>query len=127
MSHEGLVVSLREIGFFDSGSATLQTSSQDSIARLANASFSGSAAKCWPGIEGHTDNVPIHTSQFQSNWELSTARATEMIKVFITRYGFAPDRLAASGYGQYHPVDSNTTAGRARPQSPRGYRGFYGR
>ena len=43
-------------------------------------------------IEGHTDNVPIHNAQFQSNWELSTARATELIKLFITRYDFSPAR-----------------------------------
>jgi len=58
--------------------------------------------------------VPIHTHQFDSNWELSTARATELIKVFILRYKFSPARLAAAGYAQYHPVDSNDTAeGRA--------------
>jgi len=65
-------------------------------------------------IEGHTDNVPIHNSRFASNWELSTSRATEIIKLLITRYGIAPARLSASGYGEYYPVASNATAdGRA--------------
>ena len=65
-------------------------------------------------IEGHTDNVPIHNAQFHSNWELSTARATELIEMFITRYHFSPERLAAAGYAEYHPVDTNDTAeGRA--------------
>ena len=54
--------------------------------------------------------MPIHTAQFHSNWELSTARATELIEMFITRYHFAPARLAAAGYAEYHPVDSNGTA-----------------
>jgi chemotaxis protein MotB len=108
---EGLVISLREIGFFDSGSAALRESSLDAIARLA-AILSERQESL--RIEGHTDNVPIHTSQFRSNWELSTERATELIKVFVTRYHFSPDRLSAAGYAQYHPVDSNSTAeGRA--------------
>jgi len=61
-------------------------------------------------IEGHTDNVPIHNSQFASNWELSTARAVEIVRLFITRYGFSPDRLSAAGYSEYHPIASNSTA-----------------
>jgi len=58
-------------------------------------------------IEGHTDNVPIHTARFASNWELSTTRATEMIKLFITRYSFTPGRLSAAGYAEFHPVTTN--------------------
>ena len=64
-------------------------------------------------IEGHTDNVPIHNAQFASNWELSTARATEMIRLFI-RFNFPATRLSAAGYAEYHPVASNQTA-RAEP------------
>jgi chemotaxis protein MotB len=60
-------------------------------------------------VEGHTDNVPIHTSQFASNWELSTARATEVIRKLILQYGFAPDRLSAAGYAEFHPTASNET------------------
>ncbi|HWF40013.1 MAG TPA: flagellar motor protein MotB [Candidatus Acidoferrales bacterium] len=108
---EGLVISLREIGFFDSGSAALRESSEDAIGRLASILSERSEML---RIEGHTDNVPIHNSQFQSNWELSTERATELIKVFVTRYHFAPDRLAAAGYAEFHPVDTNSTGeGRA--------------
>jgi chemotaxis protein MotB len=111
MRREGLVISLREIGFFESGSATLRSSSRGSIDRLAAILAKRSELL---RIEGHTDNVPIHNAQFQSNWELSTARATELIKMFITQYHFSPSRLAAAGYAQYHPVDSNRTAeGRA--------------
>jgi chemotaxis protein MotB len=104
---EGLVISLREVGFFESGSATLRSSSQDAIDRLATILRDRNELL---RIEGHTDNVPIHNAQFQSNWELSTARATELIEMFIDRYHFAPARLAAAGYAEYHPVDSNSTA-----------------
>jgi chemotaxis protein MotB len=65
-------------------------------------------------IEGHSDNVPIHSEKFDSNWELSTARATEIIKPSITKFALAPNRLSASGYGEYYPAVSNDTAeGRA--------------
>jgi chemotaxis protein MotB len=102
---------LREIGFFESGSATLRSSSLDAIDRLAGILKSRDELL---RIEGHTDNIPIHNAQFQSNWELSTTRATDLIEMFVTRYNFAPARLAAAGYAEYHPVDSNgTLEGRA--------------
>ncbi len=66
-------------------------------------------------IEGHTDNVPIHTEQFDSNWELSTARASHRARIFILGHQFAPARLSASGYAEFHPTTSNATAdGRAQ-------------
>jgi chemotaxis protein MotB len=59
--------------------------------------------------------VPIHTAQFASNWELSTARATELAKIFILDHQFAPARLSAAGYAEYHPVATNDTPeGRAQ-------------
>lgn len=78
---EGLVVSLREIGFFDSGSATLKPGAEETLRSLANVLASVPERI---RIEGHTDDVPIHNRNFPSNWELSTARATEIIKLFIT-------------------------------------------
>jgi chemotaxis protein MotB len=61
-------------------------------------------------IEGHTDNAPIHNAEFPSNWELSTARATEIVRLLIVRDGFNPDRLSAAGFAEYHPVAPNSTA-----------------
>jgi len=101
---EGLVISLREVGFFDSGSAALRSQAQGAFARIADILR---VTRCDLRIEGHTDNVPIHTSQFKSNWELSTARATEMIRQLIESYGFSPDRLSAAGFAEYHPAASN--------------------
>jgi chemotaxis protein MotB len=60
-------------------------------------------------VEGHTDNIPIHTAKFYSNWELSTARATNVLQYFIARGNFAPDRLSAAGYGEYKPAAPNTS------------------
>lgn len=112
MQREGLVVSLKEMGFFDSGSAIIRPGSLDAISRLAG------VLKQRPEslrIEGHTDNIPIHTSRFASNWELSTSRATELIQLLITKYGIPPGHLSAAGYGEFHPVAANDSAeGRAQ-------------
>jgi len=108
---DGLVVSLREAGFFDSGSAGIKVESEPAFSRMATLL---EERQCKLRIEGHTDNVPIHNSQYSSNWELSTARSTEMIRLLITKYRFAPGRLTAAGYAEYHPIASNDTeAGRA--------------
>jgi chemotaxis protein MotB len=108
---DGLVVSLREIGFFDSGSADIRANSLNAFSRLAELL----AQKQYRiRIEGHTDNVPIHNQKFADNWELSTARATEMIRLLITKYNFPAERLSAAGYAEFHPVsDNRTDAGRA--------------
>jgi chemotaxis protein MotB len=105
-TREGIVVSLRELGFFDSGSPALQP---DAISTLGNFVKVAGPLQARIRIEGHTDNIPIHNARFDSNWELSTARATEITKLFITKYSMAPRRLSASGYGEYYPVASNDT------------------
>jgi chemotaxis protein MotB len=110
-SGEGLVVSLREVGFFDTGSDKIKASSVTAFAKLAEIlRQNGSYIR----IEGHTDNVPIHNARFSSNWDLSTARATATIRLFI-QYQLNPERMAAAGYAEYHPVASNSSAeGRAQ-------------
>ena len=60
-------------------------------------------------MEGNTDNVPIASSQFPSNWELSTARATTIVRYLIA-HGVAAQRLGAAGYADLHPVATNKTA-----------------
>ena len=110
-SREGLVVSLREVGFYVSGSSALRPTSKDAIDRLAAVLQTHTESL---RIEGHTDNQPIHNQHFASNWELSTARASDLIEVFIDRYSFEPWRLSAAGYAEFHPVASNDSAeGRA--------------
>ena len=104
---EGLVISLREIGFFESGSATLRSSSEDAIDRLAMILRDREETL---RIEGHTDNVPIHTPEFDSNWELSSARATRIARLFIDMKAIPPERISAAGYSEFHPVAGNDTA-----------------
>ena len=101
---DGLVVSLREIGFFDSGSAQIKSQAIATVHRIAGFLRD---RQCALRVEGHTDNVPIHTATFASNWELSTARATSLVKLLIESDGFAPDRLSAAGYAEFHPVADN--------------------
>ena len=65
-------------------------------------------------VEGHTDNVPIASPVFPSNWELSSARASSVVRLFVAA-GIAPARLAAVGYADHKPVEPNDTAeGRSR-------------
>ncbi len=104
--NEGLVISLREFGFFDSGSALLKPSALPALDRIASIL---AVRTCRLRIEGHTDNVPIHTAQMASNWELSTSRSTELVRLLILRYGFSPERLSAAGYAEYHPIAINNT------------------
>ena len=103
---EGLVVSLHELGFFDSGSATLLQEGQAPLGRIAGIL---NAKGFQIRVEGHTDTVPIHTSQFKSNWELSTARATEVVTLLVERYGLDPRQISVAGYSQYRPIASNET------------------
>ena len=79
-SGEGLVVSLREIGFFDSGSDEIKASSAGAFARLADVLRQTNREI---RIEGHTDNTPIHNSRFSSNWDLSAARATVTVRLLM--------------------------------------------
>jgi len=103
---DGLVISLREAGFFENGSAQMKSTSQATFDRIA---MLLRERECNVRVEGHTDNVPIHNLRFSSNWELSAARATEIVRLLIVRDGFMPNRLSAAGYAEFHPVASNAS------------------
>lgn len=102
----GLTMSLRESAFFAPGEAELQPESLRIMSKVAE------ALTRIPGqirLEGHTDNVPIRTEKYPSNWQLSAARAITVLRMLSTRYGIDPDRLAAAGYGEFRPLAPNTT------------------
>jgi chemotaxis protein MotB len=105
IGRDGLVISLREAGFYDSGSAVVHPSSLPTLNKIATTL---ATTPYDIRIEGHTDNVPIHTEQFDSNWELSTTRASRLTRIFVAN-NFAPYRMSASGYAEFHPVASNDT------------------
>lgn len=109
-TQEGLVVSLREAGFFSSGSADLRPDSTPVLQAVAASLPHGNMR-----VEGHTDSIPIHTGQFSTNWELSTARAACITRLLLAQGATAPQMIAAAGYAEFRPVASNDTeAGRAR-------------
>ncbi|BEP29370.1 OmpA/MotB family protein [Helicovermis profundi] len=115
LTSRGLVIRFPDNALFDSGKAELKKSSIDTLKFLGqllnDEKFSTRSIR----IEGHTDNVPIKTFKYPSNWELSTSRATNVAKFFIDNSHIDPVRLAASGFSEYHPIAENTTRkGRAR-------------
>jgi len=103
---DGLVISLLEVGFFDSGEAKLLSQAKPTITRLAKILEQKDFEI---RVEGHTDNVPIHSARFDSNWELSTARATEVVSMLVRDYGFEPHDVSVAGYAEYRPIASNDT------------------
>jgi chemotaxis protein MotB len=107
---EGFTISLKELGFFNSGQAELLPGAAEKIERIAKVlSKPGLEIR----VEGHSDNQPIHNDQFRSNWELSTARAMAVLRLLVDDAGFDPKKLSASGYGEYRPVaDDATSEGR---------------
>ena len=111
MGRDGLVISLREAGFFGSGSATPKPETVPALRQIA-AALAKSPYDL--RVEGHTDNVPIHTPEFDSNWELSTARAARIARLLLQLNAVGPDRISAAGYAEFHPAASNgTPEGRA--------------
>lgn len=106
ITKRGLVISLNEAGFFDSGSAAINPASHDLLAKIAEALLPyGNPVS----FEGHTDNIPMRSPAFRSNWELSTARATTLAHYFMDRHSFNPEKISVTGYGEYRPVADNST------------------
>jgi len=106
----GLVLSLPESATFPVASADVTSDAQAVIDRVATTLEPLDVAV---RIEGHTDDTPIRTARYSSNWELSTARASAVVARFIEQR-VDPRRLSAAGYGEFHPRASNATAdGRA--------------
>lgn len=107
----GVTVEINDSILFPAGQAKLQPASISAMLAIAQVL----ADSEFPiTIEGHTDNVPISTAQFPSNWELSAMRATTVLRLF-NEGGVGPERLTAIGYGETRPLETNTTPeGRAR-------------
>jgi chemotaxis protein MotB len=102
----GLVISIREAGSFPVGTAELSEA-----ARLILGEIGLALAKVGNHvrIEGHTDDIPIHTERFASNWELSTTRATTVVRYLLDTANMPPRRLSAAGYAEYFPRVANTS------------------
>jgi chemotaxis protein MotB len=102
-----LTLSVAEAGSFAQGRADLSDDAQRVLRQVAETL----QAQPYPiRIEGHTDDLPIRTAAFASNWELSTARATRVVQFLIEECGLAPERLSAAGYAEHRPRVENLTA-----------------
>jgi chemotaxis protein MotB len=111
-SREGIVISLTGNMLFDSGKSDLKPRGMTLLDTLTE------RLRTMPNeirVEGHTDTIPIATSLYPSNWELSSARATTVARYLAEHSDIAPQRLIAAGYGEFHPIAPNDTReGRAR-------------
>ena len=107
LSDEGLEMRLSNAALFRLGSADLSTQIYPLLDKIGQL-ISGSAYAV--RIEGHTDNLPIHTRKFPSNWELSTQRAVNVLRFFVEKCHIPAQRISAVGFGEYQPLHDNTTA-----------------
>ncbi len=106
ITERGLVVHIVESALFPTGSAELQPRSMEVLDLIARRIV---GIPNHIRIEGHTDDRPIQTARYPSNWELSSARATEVVRYFVDNHGVEPDRISALGYGSYRPVKPNNS------------------
>jgi len=106
INERGLVIHIVESSLFESGQAVLKPEALSVLDKIA------AEIKDLPNqvrVEGHTDDRPIATTRFPSNWELSSARATSVVRYLIGRYAFSPEKLSALGFGEYRPIAPNTS------------------
>jgi len=108
MMEKGLVVTVVGDLLFDSGKAKIRFQGYSVLDKVARV-LQENVPQLNVGIEGHTDDQPIKYSGWESNWELSTARALSVLHYLDKEKGISPDRLSAIGYGEYKPVASNKT------------------
>ncbi|MBA4389322.1 MAG: hypothetical protein C0399_00065 [Syntrophus sp. (in: bacteria)] len=107
VDERGTVIRILDKAFFDEGKADFKEKAKNALDKIVPVVKS---VNNHIRIEGHTDNVPINTREFRSNWELSVRRATEVVRYFIEKYDFSPERISAVGYAEHRPVAPNDTA-----------------
>lgn len=103
---KGAIIRLNDKMLFSAGSAIIKP---DVLSTLDDIAAELKTLNNHIIIEGHTDSTPINTTQFPSNWELSTARATNIINYLVSKQGLSPQKLSAVGYGEYMPIAPNTS------------------
>ena len=112
LEERGVVLEIEDSILFDPGRAEIKAEAKKILQKVTG------IIKSVPNqiiVEGHTDNVPMNTPRYPSNWELSVDRAVRVVRYFIEEQHIRPERFIATGYSEYHPVSSNeTAAGRAK-------------
>lgn len=107
ISTEGLVLRVSDSALFDRGVAEISPKAFPLLNMIATIiSKSANITR----VEGHTDNLPIHTAKFPSNWDLSTERAVNVLRYLINKGKCSPKRLSAAGFGEFQPIFPNDTA-----------------
>lgn len=102
----GLVVSIQDTLLFQPGSAEISPNALDILQKISSVL---AASQNYIKVEGHTCTLPIHTSQYRSNWELSVIRATNVVHILAESGQINSKRLSATGYGEFRPIASNDT------------------
>lgn len=103
-SEKGLVIRVNNKVLFDEGSASIKPEAEKTLDEIAKVLTKIDNPVI---IEGHTDSIPIQNEKYPSNWELSTARSTNIISYMVKNGGLSPKRLRAVGYGEYMPIADN--------------------
>ena len=110
-----IVIRFSEMAIFNSGEADILPGNEETIVHVINIISENISAISMINIEGHTDNVPINSSKFADNWDLSAKRATNMLREVLKTNLIDENKISATGYGEYHPISTNDTAeGRAQ-------------
>jgi len=104
---EGLVVQVSDGALFDRGVAEISPKAFPFLDMIAGIISGSTHNVC---VEGHTDNLPIHTEKFPSNWDLSTTRAVNVLRYLIDKGKCSPQKIFAAGFGEFQPIFPNDTA-----------------
>jgi len=104
LTEKGLNMRLADRALFKSGTARMSPEARPLLEKIGSVL---SATDLMAQIEGHTDNVPIQTGTYRTNWELSTARSVNVLRYLLEAFQITPDRLSAAGFGEYQPLVPN--------------------
>jgi chemotaxis protein MotB len=107
VTEKGIAIMLRDPVGFASGSADLKEQGKDILKDISDVIKNNHDLKV--RVEGHTDDVPIRSNRYRSNWELSSARSLSVVQLFAEQTGIQPQNMSAVGYGEFRPVVSNTS------------------
>lgn len=114
IEERGLVLSFKDSLFFDSAKAEVKSGEVRQLTEIGKILNQAIISDSLIRVEGHTDNIPIRTERYKSNWDLSVIRASNVAQILINDSGIEPSRISVVGYGEYRPkADNNTEAGRA--------------
>ncbi|MBS4539853.1 OmpA family protein [Clostridium sp. D2Q-11] len=108
-NERGLVIRTKDNIFFDSGKAKIKDDALQLLLYIGQILNSEELLEKQIKVEGHTDNVIMNSDEFPSNWELSVIRATNVLRLLIEDTKISPNRISASGYGEFRPIAPNDT------------------